>query len=58
MQEAPCGPRKGGGLFLWFQSDVPVAITRLEIEGRLDASTRDAMRAEWVKSKLAGMGFK
>lgn len=58
VQETPCGPRRSGGLFLWFHTVVPLAIKRLEIEGRLDQATRENLRAEWVKRKLAEMGFK
>ncbi len=55
--EAPCATRKGGGVFLWFHTTMPIAIQRLEIEGKVDPASIQALRATCAGKKLAEMGF-
>lgn len=56
--QLPCGPRTSGGVFLLMRAEGGIAITRLEIEGRIDPSSTKPLKTSWVAKKLAGLGFK
>jgi hypothetical protein len=56
-REIACGPRQAGALFLWVHAEVPVAIKRLEIEGRLDPEGAEDARRAWIEGKLEQSGL-
>ena len=51
------GPRAEGSLFLWIHAQLPVAIKRLEIEGRPLIDKDDPARAAWIEAKLRKSGL-
>lgn len=56
--ETPCGRRTSGSVFLWFHTDNPIAIQKLEIEGKLDPSWPDRAKAAYFADKLVELGFR
>jgi hypothetical protein len=56
--EAPCGKRTNGSVVMWFHTDNPVAIQKIEIEGKLDPSWADRAKSAYYDAKLAEIGFK
>ena len=56
-QSASCGPRRTGSLHLTFQTQIPIAIEELEIEGVRDAAAIEAARAEAMLARLRELGF-
>jgi hypothetical protein len=56
--ETPCGKRTNGSVVMWFHTDNPVAIQKIEIEGKLDPSWADRAKSAYYDAKLAEIGFK
>lgn len=55
--EAAAGEKRAGDLFLWFNTDYRLAIQKIEIHGKIDTSTVESLRNEYVSKKLAELGF-
>jgi len=51
------GKRNAGSVFFWMNTQVPITMTSLEIEGKLIESVLRRMQAEWVAEQLDGMGL-
>src|SRR5204863_6986772 len=47
-----CGPLHAGGVLLWTHSAVPVAYSRLAVEGPLDPAFLEHRRHEWVEQQM------
>jgi len=56
--ESTCAGRTNGSVFLWFHSDNPIAIQRLEIDGRVDPAWPEKARAAFFHARLEELGFK
>jgi len=56
--EANCGPRLGGGLFLWANSEAPFEVVELVIEGRVSPASLRLLRTSWTEAKLADLGLR
>lgn len=55
--QAQAQARKQGRLFLWGHSDLRISVPSLEIEGGVTPASLDALRAEWVRARLAALGL-
>lgn len=56
--EVPSKGRKSGELFLWFHTDLRVAVQRLEILCKIDPAALEARRVGHVRTTLAELGLK
>ena len=57
VSEAPCGGLKGGGVYLWFHTPLPVVIERFEVEGTVEPASARALRESVAEKRLVEMGF-
>lgn len=56
-QSASCGPRRTGSVHLTFQTQMPLAVEHLEIEGVRDAAAIETARTEARLARLRELGF-
>ena len=56
--EAPTPTLKSGDVLLWFHTNLPIAVERLEIEGKVSTSVSPEMKQAGIDRKLAEVGFK
>jgi len=56
--EAPTPTFKSGDVLLWFHTNLPIAIERIEIEGKVSTSVSPEMKQAGIDRKLAEIGFK
>ena len=57
LRSIECGPRRAGAVFLWSNTEVPISIQSLEIEGKVMDSVVDRLRDEWVAEQTSEMGL-
>lgn len=55
--ESAVGAKQSGDLFLWFNTDYKLAVQKIEIQGKLDNASVDAIRNDYVAKKLSEAGF-
>jgi hypothetical protein len=55
--EAACSTRRGGEVFLWFHTTLPVSIERFEVRGKTDPASARVLRAARAEQKLSELGF-
>jgi hypothetical protein len=56
--EAPTPTLKSGDILLWFHTNLPIALERLEIEGQISSAVSPEMKQAGIDRKLAEIGFK
>lgn len=55
LARVPAGRMTSGHLFVWYHTNVPTFIRKLEIRGRVDEARLEELRESWVAERLAAM---
>jgi hypothetical protein len=55
--ELPTGERRAGRVFLWAHSNLRIAISDFEIDGKVVPASLDACRRDWIERRLADLGW-
>jgi len=51
------GERRAGSVFFWMNTQVPIEIDEIRIEGKVIETVLTRLQNEWVAEQLEGMGF-